>query len=356
MAKKRSAEESAPEAETPVDPEAESPHGVAPDRPLDPYRWQPEPTLTPVEVAQMAGMPYEDAKRLNRALGFPDVEDDIAHFNERGAEVLTGLKALHDVGIPFEELISVARVYGQSLAAIADAETRLFQKYLVDPLFEQGRSTSEVEDRLDPVVQQHLETLGNALDFVHRRHLAMALQNLTAGAGPRTEGEESVAIGFVDLVDFSRLVDNLHRSELGEVVDRFEEVVIDATIDQRVRIVKMIGDAAMIASRDPRILVEAAFGVIETVVGDQNLPQARVGIDFGDAVPLAGDYFGRPVNVAARIVGFANPGTTVVSESLLEELGKDSVQYSRIGTQRLKGVGRVKLYKINGLEPGKDPS
>src|SRR5687767_8906214 len=212
------------------------------DRQLDPWRFQPKPTMTPVEVAEKAGMPYEEAKRLNRALGFPDVADDEVVFDERGVEVLRGLKAQLDIGIPWDDLVAVARVYGHSLGAIADAETRLFRKYLVEPLYKQGKSTAEVEDRLDPIVQQQLETLGNALDFVHRRHLSMALQNLTSEVeGEQDDAAEPVAIGFVDLVDFSRLADSLHGSELGEVVDRFEALVVDETNDPRVRIVKMIG-------------------------------------------------------------------------------------------------------------------
>lgn len=318
-----------------------------PDRAIDPYRFQPEPTMTAVDVARQAGMDYEMAQRLNRALGFPDVDETTVQFNDRDVDVLRGLKTLVDMGIPFNELISVARVYGQSLAAIADAETRLFRKYLVEPLYEQGKSTQEVEDRLDPIVQIQLDVLGRALDYVHRRHLSMALQNLTTEAGPAVGDEgEKVAIGFVDLVDFSRLADELHGTELGEVVDKFEDLVVDATNSPKVRIVKMIGDAAMIASRDPKALLDAALKIIEKVEQDESLPQARAGIDFGDALPLAGDFFGRPVNIAARIVAFALPGTTVVSEAMLDQLGPETVETSNIGSHRLKGVGRVKLFKI----------
>ena len=320
------------------------------DRALDPYRFQPESTLTAVDVAREAGMEYEEAQRLNRALGFPDVEETDLQFNERDVEVLRGLKSMMGMGIPMEDLISVARVYGLSLAAIADAETRLFRKYLVEPLYQQGKSTNEVEDRLDPIVQQMLDVLGGALDYVHRRHLAMALQNLTTEAGPAVgDAGEPVAIGFVDLVDFSRLADKLHGTELGEVVDRFEAVVVDATSDPKVRIVKMIGDAAMIGSRDPERLLAAALGIIDRVKQNENIPQARAGLDYGDALPMGGDFFGRPVNVAARIVAFAQPGTTVASDSFVQEVGEDSLHVSRIGGQRLKGVGRVKMFKVKGF-------
>lgn len=311
---------------------------------IDPYRFQPKPTLTAAEVATAAGVDYPMAQRINRALGFPDADDSEKQFSERDVEVLKNLKTMMDVGIPLPELISVARVYGQSLAAIADAETRLFSNHMVAPLVDQGKSIAEIEERLEPTVKSQLDLLGDALDYVHRRHLAMALHNLTSSS--TDDGGENVAIAFVDLVDFSRLADELHGTELGELVDSFEDVVVDSTTDSRIRIVKMIGDAAMLASRDPEVVVESAQGIVSNVEKDGELPQARAGIDYGDVLPLAGDFFGRPVNVAARIVAFARPGTVVASEALVDAVGEERIETSKIGTQKLKGVGRVGLFKV----------
>ena len=316
-------------------------------RGLDPHRYEPEPTLNAVQVAERAGLEYEVAQKFNRALGFPDVDDDAIEFSERDVQALASLKALLDLGIPVQELVSVVRVYGQSFAAIADAETRIFNDHFVGPLLQQGRPIDEVEDRLEPVVNEQLEALGDALDYVHRRHLAMALPNLTAGRG-EVRGEQA-AIAFADLVDFSRLSDKMHGTELGELVDWFEDVVVEATSDPGVRIVKMIGDAAMLAGRDCRAVLAAAFDIVRRVSDDERLPGARAGVDYGNVVPQAGDYFGRPVNVAARLVAFARPGTTIVSQDLLDAVGEERLEISKIGTHRLKGVGRVRMFKVNAL-------
>lgn len=318
-----------------------------PQRGLDPHRYQPEPTLTAAETAARAGLDFDTAQRFNRALGFPDVEESAREFSERDVEALASLKAVLDLGIPLQELVSVVRVYGQSFAAIADAETRLFNDYFVAPLLSEGRTLDEVEDRLEPIVNQQLDALGGALDYVHRRHLAMALPALTAGRDD-VEGEQA-AIAFADLVDFSRLADKMHGTELGELVDVFEDIVVDATADRGVRIVKMIGDAAMLAARDCRAVVEAAFDIVTRVSEHERLPGARAGIDFGNVVPQAGDYFGRPVNVAARIVAFARPGTTVASQAAIEAVGAETLDTSKVGTHRLKGVGRVKMFKVNAI-------
>ena len=318
---------------------------------IDPYRFRPEPTLSGAEVAQKAGLDFELALRINRALGFPDADPSEVLFDERDVEVLQNVKSLLALGIPLQDVISVARVYGQSLAAIADAETRLFNDHMVAPLLEQGVDLEELETRLEPTVEKQLELLGDALDYVHRRHLAMALQNVTVTEAGRKDSAELAAVAFVDLVDFSRLSDKLHGTELGALVDRFEdEVVAAVTAAPGIRIVKMIGDAAMLTAKDPKQLLAAAMEIVERVERQEDLPQARAGVDYGDVVALSGDLFGRTVNVAARLVAFARPGTTVVSEGLLEAT-RDGLETSKIGTHRLKGVGRVRLHKVRSLGP-----
>ena len=323
---------------------------------IDPYRFRPQPTLSGAEVAEKAGLDFDLALKVNRALGFPDAEPSEVLFDERDIEVLENVKSLLDLGIPLQEVISVARVYGQSLAAIADAETRLFNDYLVAPLLDQGVDMQKLEERLEPTVEKQLELLGQALDYVHRRHLAMALQNLTVTEAGQMDAADRAGVAFVDLVDFSRLADELHGTELGALVDRFEDEVVDAvTKGPGIRIVKMIGDAAMITAKDPKQLLAAATEIVERVERQEDLPQARAGVDYGDLVPLAGDLFGRPVNVAARMVAFARPGTTVVSQELLDEVGKE-VETSKIGTHKLKGVGRVRLFKVRGPSSASDGS
>lgn len=305
--------------------------------------------MTGPEAAAKAGVDYDVALRLNRALGLPEFDETSIEFGDRDVEVLRILKEMVSAGVPLDDVIAVTRVYGQSFARIADAETRLFRDHFVAPMREEGASTEQIEEDFEPLVTRQLDLLGTAIDYVHRRHLAVALLQLTAPATP--DNSERLAVGFVDLVDFSRIAEDLHSSDLGELVDRFEHMVIAACGDPAVRVVKMIGDAAMFVSAEPRKALDAATTIVERVEIDDLLPEARSGLDLGDVVPVAGDYFGRTVNVSARITEFARPGTVVVSDALLEALGPDTVDVSRIGRPRLRGVGRVELSKIK-TEPG----
>jgi adenylate cyclase len=314
---------------------------------LDPYRFRDKPTMTGPQAAELAGMDYETARRLHRAMGLPEFDDEDVEFDDRDVEVLLVLKRMNEWGVPLEDLIDVARVYAQAFSRIADAETHVFRKRFVEPQVEKGRTIDEIQDDLAPVVEQLLELLGSTMDWAHRRHLAMALQQLTADSSEA--GTEALTVGFADLVDFSRIADHLTGAGLSELIERFEQLAVKACADHGVRMVKMIGDATMFVSPDTDRAVAAAVAIVDRVAADEVLDEARAGLDKGEVVPIGGDYFGRPINVSARITAFARPGTTVISEAVLDDLSEDP-NVARIGTHKLKGVGRVTLYKVRTLD------
>ena len=82
-----------------------------------------------------------------------------------------------------------------------------------------------------------------------------------------------------------------------------------AVAEPPVRLVKMIGDAAMLVSSDAAATLEAALKLIDAAdaEGDE-FPFLRAGLAFGPTVTQAGDYYGRAVNLASRITGVARPG------------------------------------------------
>jgi adenylate cyclase len=310
---------------------------------LDPYRFREKPYLTGREAAEKAGVDYEMARRLRRAMGLPEVDDEDVEFEDLDVEALLVLKRLNEWGVPLDDLLDVARVYGQAFTRIADAETHVFRQSFVQPLIEEGKTVREVEDELAPMVEALLELLGSSTDYVHRRHLGMALQQLTAESSQT--GTELLTVGFADLVDFSKIADDLHGSGLSELIERFEELSIQVCVDKGVRMVKMIGDATMFVSPDSDKAISVATTIVEEVGRDDVLAEARAGLDRGEVVPVGGDYFGRPLNVAARITAFARPGTTVVSGEVLDSM-KEELDVGRVGSHRLKGVGRVSMFKI----------
>lgn len=310
--------------------------------------FRPPPTLTARQAAERAGFDLESAKKIRRALGLPEAPDDELQFDDQDVAVLQVLKEITASGVPVEDVLTVARAYGRAMSRVADAETRVFRKYFVDPLVASGAETEEIVDRLRPQVDRLLELLQEPLRYVHRRHLDVALQQLTSE--PDARGGADLTVGFVDLVDFSKISDDLEGGDLGEFVERFEALVIEICAELDVRMVKSIGDAVMFVSPDADAAVSCALRIVDAVEKDQLLPQARAGLDAGELVPTGGDYFGRAANVAARATAFARPGTTLITKELLGRL-PEYTDTANIPSQHLKGVGKVKLLKVRSLTP-----
>jgi adenylate cyclase len=112
------------------------------------------------------------------------------------------------------------------------------------------------------------------------------------------------------------------------------------------------GDAAMLASPEPEPLLDATLTLIAAADAEgEDFPQLRAGAALGQALPRAGDWYGRPVNLASRITDVARPGSLLV-ERELQESAPDAYRWSFAGERRLKGVrGPVPLFRARRLAP-----
>jgi adenylate cyclase len=155
-----------------------------------------------------------------------------------------------------------------------------------------------------------------------------------------------VSVCFADLVGFTRLGERSELERLGSVAKLLESVAIEVT-NPEVRLVKLIGDAAMMVSENGEALLDAALRFIE--VGreaGEELPALRVGVARGLAVPQVGDWFGPPVNLASRITESSRPDSILAEGDAVKAAG-DAFAYSRAGEHRFKGLKRpVKLYRV----------
>jgi adenylate cyclase len=141
--------------------------------------------------------------------------------------------------------------------------------------------------------------------------------------------------------------------ELGSIAGRLTAIATDAA-SPPVRLVKMIGDAAMLVSPEPRPLLEAVLDLVDAVEAEgEEFPPARAGVACGEALGRGGDWFGRPVNLASRITDKARPGSVVVTGDFKELLGEDGFRWTKLpGKRRLKGIGDdVDLYRVRRAEP-----
>jgi adenylate cyclase len=127
--------------------------------------------------------------------------------------------------------------------------------------------------------------------------------------------------------------------QIGQMTGRLFELASDAARPP-VRLVKMIGDAAMFASREPVPVIESVLELVEAA-GTDEMPALKAGAATGPALGRGGDWYGRPVNLAARITSFARPDSVVVDEAvkeLLESEDGERFSFSFAGKRRFKGI------------------
>jgi adenylate cyclase len=209
------------------------------------------------------------------------------------------------------ETLGLARVIGSSVARIADALANVTRMQLEVPERDTGTPYSEVAGTLADVARDLLPTLWDAIGALFRRHLVLVSYQTWAPDDARTAVTVTLTVGFVDLVGSTNLLRTQSVAEIADAVDRFEQLVWEVVTGAGGRVVKLIGDEAMFVVEDPI----AACRLARNIVTASEQP-VRVGLAHGEIVALHGDCYGPTVNLAARLVATAGPGTVLVSESL----------------------------------------
>lgn len=191
----------------------------------------------------------------------------------------------------------------------------------------------------------------------HQEALLRLLDSQVVAEASRTMGEVlDVAVCFVDLVGFTRLSASVDPDTMGEVLGVFEEVVHrEADRVGEVLVVKFIGDAAMLLGGDADRIADAALGVIDADEPVLDDVARRAGVAAGPVHARDGDYFGTPVNLAARLTDLARPQTVVAAPEAAQRLD-ERWHRSRLPATRLKGLGRIRATRIRRRQPLTGPA
>jgi adenylate cyclase len=303
-------------------------------------------SYTSREIAEKAGVELEELQRANAALGIPNPEPDDRVLGEADLEAAQRLRTFRELGLPEEETLQVARTIGMGTARIAQSNRELFLRNLVQP----GDDEHELARRFEAAAKTMMPLIGPLLDYALQRHLLEQIRSDVIGAAELAAGELStsteITVAFADLVDFTKLGERVPVEELGQVAGRLE-VMASEVARSPVRLVKLIGDAAMLVSSDPGALGEAALGLVEAAEAEgEEFPLLRAGLAHGAAVGQGGDFYGTPVNLASRVTQVARPGSVLAAENATEAMG-DRFHYSFAGERSLKGIkGGTKLYRV----------
>jgi adenylate cyclase len=170
--------------------------------------------------------------------------------------------------------------------------------------------------------------------------------------------DRRLAVGFADLVGFTRLTRRLEEEELGELVESFETTAADLVAAHGGRLIKTLGDEVLFAADDAGTAAEIALRLIEAMSQDETMPALRVGIAFGTVTTRMGDVFGTTVNLASRLTSIAPKDAVLVDGAFAKELvrhGDAPESEAQAAEEVAAAAERARLAEKEGREPVDQP-
>jgi adenylate cyclase len=214
-------------------------------------------------------------------------------------------------------VLALARVVGQSVARLAEAVSDAFRVGSEVPALSAGVSYPDIVRGNTSFVQEALPFFFDALGAVFQRHLIVVSHQVWGADDAGTTITRERTVGFADLVGSTEILLAGSVADLAALVSGFEMLTWDVVAGAGGRVVKLIGDEAMFVFEDPLAGCAAALELSR-----RSAHPVRVGLAHGAVVGVHGDYYGGPVNLAARLVRAAAPSTVVVSESVRSRSGE----------------------------------
>ncbi len=300
----------------------------------------PEGRHTLRQTARATGLTPELIERIVAAMGLSAMS--VEALADEDLEMLKYVAAMLEAGLPEAAFIQIARVYGQALAQIAETEVRLFHMYIHEPLMRSGVSGLEIAEQMDGIARELLPFAAPLMNWLHGRFLAYFVEQDVIGHMEADMGEQAlrpgrlrIAIAFADLAGYTRLTEEEGDERAVSAVERFVEEV-ERTLPIDARVLKTLGDEVMVVGSEPVGLTRWAVGF--QAQAPAGVPPPRIGIHYGEAIYRDGDYYGREVNQAARVVARAAGGEVLVTRTVADLAeGVDGLAFKLIGEVGLKG-------------------
>ena len=297
------------------------------------------------ELAAQLGLTLEELGRLYTSWFLPPPVSG-QRVREDDARMLMALKVFPQSGLDTGVLVAATRYFGDNLRRIAQSQVEFFKASLMDPLLESGMSIPDVLERLAPLSAALQPAAQELLVWLHRRQfeshvyqeLVPLIENIMDESGftPR-RSVVPPAIAFLDLSGYTRLTEQSGDEAATRLAQNLAGLTGEASLSFGGRVVKTLGDGVMFHFADPAGAILCGLAMVERAER-LGLPRARMGVNAGKVVFRDGDYFGRTVNIAARIADYARPGEVLVSESVRDSVAADGVTFREIGAVLLRGV------------------
>jgi len=283
------------------------------------------------------------------ALGLPNPADDDV-LNERDEQRLSAFLRIWDLGDDPDVAVRAGRIIGEAMRRVVDGWLELFAEHVTRPLEDRTRTVDEMSPIVLPRAATIISETPDLLMWLFQRHLdaGMDAQNVASmEAGLAREGllperpARPPAIAFVDLAGYTRLTETQGDELAARSAARLAELADVAARPRGGRLVKLLGDGAMLHFHEPRGAVLATLDLI-AAIREAGLPPGHAGISAGPVVARDGDYFGHTVNLAARLSAAADPGIVLATRDVVEAVEQDDpdARFEPVGELEFKNVGQ----------------
>lgn len=320
--------------------QGDRPRKTAAER-LDEAILRATPRFNAVEVAAESGITVEQARRLWRALGFPEFASEKAYTSADVRAVSTLMSFVDGGAVEFDMAVNLTRGVGQTMAKLADWEVSTLVDRVEEieagenPTGSRVRAGLKLIEEVNPPFEQ-------LLVYAWRRHLAAAVARVEAmGAKDEDLHTIDVTVGFADLVSFTSLSNQLGRDEIGDLVEVFESRCHDVISRSGGRIIKSLGDSVLFVLNDAESAMTVAEGIINVIGRDPKMPDVRIGLASGPVVQRLGDVFGPPVNMAARLTQVARRNRIIVDQRTADLLPEESWEARGLPARPVRGFGLI---------------
>jgi adenylate cyclase len=304
------------------------------------------------ELSAETGLSLDLLQTIRESMGFARPgPDDRAREDELDTVAL--VQALIAAGVDPVAMERHVRTWGESVRRIAEADGTFYRTQIQERLLRSGLSWSEVIRLGTEASAMFVPFLDPALLSVYHAqsehtwmaNVVEAVEATLEQAGLHRSVSRPPAMCFLDVSGYTRLTEEFGDKAAAEVSATLGKLVQRSSHGHGGRPVKWLGDGVMVYFREPTPAVIFSLEMLEHIPA-ADLPPAHVGIDAGPVIFQDGDYFGRTVNMAARIAAYASAGQVLVSDEVLHLTTDPGVEFVGIGPVELKGVsGPVRLHE-----------
>jgi adenylate cyclase len=298
------------------------------------------------ELSEDMGTSVETVQSVYVALGLPRPQPE-ERVLEEDLPVLQGIPVLFGAGVGEGDVLRALRVWGDSARRVAQFQAHYFHHTIEETFRRRGlRDNEAFEAAIREVAFRMGHTGAQMLDWLYRRHseaflkehqfghVETALEEAGIRRRPARKAEASV---FADLTGYTTLTEEAGDEVAARVALELAQLVNEVAARHHGEVVKLLGDGVNFHFGDPADAVRASLEIVESV-RPRGLPPAHVGVNAGPMIYDEGDYFGRTVNIAARIAARAEADQVFVGEDARREVTPDGFRLIEVGRFDLKGI------------------